>query len=48
MKTLGLIKWLIDFIEAEASLTFQNKIYRQQNKRLNCTTLKDIFTIKTQ
>jgi len=43
MKTLGLVKRLIDFIEAETSLTFQNKIYRQLNKSLNCTTLKDIF-----
>lgn len=47
MKTLGLGKWFIDFIEPEASLTFQSKIYRQLNKSLNFTALKIYLIIKT-
>lgn len=40
MKTVGLVKWFIDFIEAEAALNFQcNKM----NKSSNCSTLKDVF-----
>lgn len=43
MKTVGLVKWVIDFIEAKADLNFQCKIYRQMNKSSNCPTLKDVF-----
>lgn len=43
MKNLDLVKWFIDVTEDEASLTFQNKMYRWLYKSLNYTTIKDLF-----
>lgn len=42
------VRWLIDFTEAEALLNFRNKIYRQLNKSMTCTTLKTYLIIKTR